>query len=243
MNRRSLRISSGKLARMADGCAIVQSGDTNVMVVAVSRTKSNTSSTSFVPLTVDYKQKSSAAGRIPTNYLRREIGTTEKEILTSRVIDRSIRPQFPKGYNFETQLVCNLLSVDSNNDPDIVAINGASAALALSDIPWNGPIGAVRVAVMSDNEVITNPTRREMSQSVMNLVISCNDLGNVLMLEAFANEPILEPYLLKAISKGIKESKLIINEIKKLQNSIGKPKREIDQLVVPKEEHYEAIKA
>lgn len=228
---------------MTDGNAVAQSGDTNVMVVAVCKAKATASSAGFTPLTVDYRQKASAAGRIPTNFLRREIGVTEKEVLTSRVIDRSIRPLFAKGFYYDTQLVCNLLSVDGVNDPDIVAINGASAALSLSDIPWNGPVGAVRMAIMDNNDMITNPTRKEMSQAVMNLIISVNRSGNVLMLEAFANQPVLEPYLIKAISKGIKEAKLVIEQISKLQDSIGKPKRQIEKLMVPNEEHINAVKA
>ncbi|XP_032733629.1 polyribonucleotide nucleotidyltransferase 1, mitochondrial isoform X3 [Lontra canadensis] len=138
LGSRKLEISSGKLARFADGSAVVQSGDTAVMVTAVSKTKPSPSQ--FMPLVVDYRQKAAAAGRIPTNYLRREIGSSDKEILTSRVIDRSIRPLFPAGYFYDTQVLCNLLAVDGVNEPDILAINGASVALSLSDIPWNGPI-------------------------------------------------------------------------------------------------------
>lgn len=240
-DRRTLRISSGRLARMADGCAVVSSGDTNVMVVAVSKQKSDSAHQSFVPLTVDYRHKYSAAGRIPTNHLRREIGANEREILTARVIDRSVRSQFPKGYNWETQLVCNLLSVDSVNTPDILALNGASAALALSDIPWNGPIGGVRVALMPDNEVITCPTRKESSEALLNCVVAVNQSGNVVMLEAFANEPVLESSVLKTLSKAVKESKLVIEEIKRLQKSMGKPKRDVSQTSFT-EEQYNAIK-
>ncbi|XP_062934367.1 polyribonucleotide nucleotidyltransferase 1, mitochondrial isoform X2 [Cynocephalus volans] len=138
LDNRKLEISSGKLARFADGCAVVQSGDTAVMVTAVSKTKPSPSQ--FMPLVVDYRQKAAAAGRIPTNYLRREIGSSDKEILTSRIIDRSIRPLFPAGYFYDTQILCNLLAVDGVNEPDVLAINGASVALSLSDIPWNGPI-------------------------------------------------------------------------------------------------------
>ena len=110
------------------------------------------------------------------------MGITEKEILTSRIIDRSIRPLFPKGFSDETQVVCNLLSLDGQNDPDVLAINAASTALALSDIPWNGPVGAVRVALDQEYEVITNPTRKEMNDAKMNLVVSVNESGNVLMM-------------------------------------------------------------
>ncbi|XP_013792570.1 polyribonucleotide nucleotidyltransferase 1, mitochondrial-like, partial [Limulus polyphemus] len=164
-----LKISTGKLARFADGCSVAQLGDTSVMVTAVSKTRQ--SSSSFLPLVVDYRQKAAAAGRIPTNFLRRELGPTEKEILTSRVIDRSVRPLFPEGYLYDTQLVCNLIAVDGHNDPDVVSINAASAALSLSDIPWNGPVGAVRVG-MIDGELVINPTRRELVQSSLNLVVT-----------------------------------------------------------------------
>ena len=106
---------------------------------------SNGTQQGFVPLTVDYRQKAAAAGRIPTNFLRRELGPSEKEILTARVIDRSLRPLFPKGYSSEVQVVANLLAIDGSNLPDVVALNAASASLAFSNIPWNGPIGNVQL--------------------------------------------------------------------------------------------------
>lgn len=118
-------------------------GDTTVMVTAVSSMDKRTPG-SFMPLTVEYRQKYAAAGRIPTNFLRRELGPTEKEILTSRLIDRSLRPLFPAGFRYETQLICNILAIDSNYSPDVLSINAASLALAMSDIPWNGPVAAVR---------------------------------------------------------------------------------------------------
>uniref|UniRef100_A0A3P9M7R6 Exoribonuclease phosphorolytic domain-containing protein n=1 Tax=Oryzias latipes TaxID=8090 RepID=A0A3P9M7R6_ORYLA len=120
-SHRKLEISSGKFARFADGSAVAQLGETSVMVTAVSKTKPTSSQ--FMPLVVDYRQKAAAAGRIPTNYLRRELGTTDNEILTSRLIDRSIRPLFPPGYFYDTQVLCNLLAVDGVNDPDVLAIN------------------------------------------------------------------------------------------------------------------------
>lgn len=140
---RTLKLSTGKYARFSSGCAVASIGDTSVMVTAVAKDKSS-SSASFLPLTVDYRQKSAAAGRIPTNFLRREMGASEKEILSARLIDRSLRPLFPAEYKTETQLVCNLLAVDPNNLPDVQAINAASLALCLSDIPFGGPVGAVR---------------------------------------------------------------------------------------------------
>ncbi|KYN08710.1 Polyribonucleotide nucleotidyltransferase 1, mitochondrial [Cyphomyrmex costatus] len=193
------------------------------MVTAVCQHQSSISS--FLPLVVDYRQKAAAAGRIPTNFLRRELGPSEHEILTSRVIDRSIRPLFPEGFYFNTQLMCNMLAVDGMNDPDVIAINGASAALSVSDIPWNGPVGAVRLG-MIDNEVIVNPTRRQIQDSILNLIITAAKQNLIIMLEGSANE-ILEPYLRKAIKLGVKECQNIVTSITKLQKACGKPKREI----------------
>lgn len=242
-NGRLLKLSSGRLARMADGSAVASIGDTNVMAIAVAKARTTaTPNLGFVPLTVDYRQKAAAAGRIPTHHLRREIGLSEKEILTSRIIDRSLRPLFAKGFNFETQIVCNLLSIDGQNDPDILAVNAASTALALSDIPWAGPVGAIRVALDAADEVITSPTRKEMNEAKMNLVITVNELGNVLMLEAYANEPVLEQNVIKAIAKGIREAKVIINNIKQLQKEIGRPKRNVEAVQFPVKAHVEAIK-
>lgn len=239
---KKLRIESGDLARLADGCALVQQGDTTVMVTAVSRSRSSPAGSGFVPLTVDYRQKAAAAGRIPTNYLRRELGPTEHEILTSRVIDRSIRPLFPPGYFYDTQIICNLLAVDSSNDPDILAINGASAALSLSDIPWNGPIGAVRVGYINNKDVVINPTRREQQHSTVNLVIATNARKNVLMMEMSTSEPVGMNDLVKCISSGIKESYRICNNIDSLRKNCGKPKRQVDRYAVPSKEVFDAMR-
>uniref|UniRef100_A0A8B9HV42 Protein phosphatase 4 regulatory subunit 3C n=1 Tax=Astyanax mexicanus TaxID=7994 RepID=A0A8B9HV42_ASTMX len=187
-------------------------GETSVMVTAVSKTKPSPSQ--FMPLVVDYRQKAAAAGRIPTNYLRRELGTTDFEILTSRLIDRSIRPLFPAGYFYDTQVLCNILAVDGVNDPDVLAINGASAALALSDIPWNGPIGAVRIGLVGE-EFIVNPTRREMSSSKLNLVIAGAPCSQVVMMEAAA-ENILQQDFCHAVKLGVKHTQQIIHAIQQL---------------------------
>ncbi|CAG2235524.1 PNPT1 [Mytilus edulis] len=138
VGNRPIEISTGQFARFADGSAVAKQGDTSVLVTAVCKTKS--SPASFLPLTVDYRQKAASAGRIPTNFLRRELGASDKEILTSRLIDRSLRPLFPAGFNYETQIICNLMAVDGDHDPEVLSINAASAALALSDIPFNGPV-------------------------------------------------------------------------------------------------------
>ncbi|NXG86819.1 PNPT1 nucleotidyltransferase, partial [Stercorarius parasiticus] len=235
---RKMELSSGKLARFADGSAVVQLGDTAVMVTAVSKTKPSASQ--FMPLVVDYRQKAAAAGRIPTNYLRRELGSTDKEILTSRVIDRSIRPLFPLGYFYDTQILCNLLAVDGVNDPDILAINGASAALALSDIPWNGPIGAVRVGLV-DGETIINPTRKQMSSSALNLVVAGAPQNQVVMLEATA-ENILQQDFCHAIKVGVKHTQQIIQGIQQLVKERGVVKRTVQKLFVAPEEIVECAK-
>ncbi|XP_003963926.1 polyribonucleotide nucleotidyltransferase 1, mitochondrial [Takifugu rubripes] len=212
LGEKKLEIASGRLARFADGSAVVQLGETSVMVTAVSKTKP--SSSQFMPLVVDYRQKAAAAGRIPTNYLRRELGTTDNEILTSRLIDRSIRPLFPPGYFYDTQVICNLLAVDGVNDPDVLAINAASAALALSDIPWNGPVGAVRVG-LADGELLINPTRAEMSSSTLNLVVAGGPSSQVVMIEASA-ENVLQQDFCHAVKVGIKHTQQIIHAIQQL---------------------------
>ncbi|XP_008065404.1 polyribonucleotide nucleotidyltransferase 1, mitochondrial isoform X1 [Carlito syrichta] len=232
LGNRKLEISSGKLARFADGCAVVKSGDTAVMVTAVSKTKPSPSQ--FMPLVVDYRQKAAAAGRIPTNYLRREIGTSDKEILTSRIIDRSIRPLFPAGYFYDTQVLCNLLAVDGINEPDVLAINGASVALSLSDIPWNGPVGAVRIG-MIDGECVVNPTRKEMSSSTLNLVVAGAPKSQIVMLEASA-ENILQQDFCHAIKVGVKYTQQIIQGIQQLVKEIGVTKRIPQKLFIPSPE-------
>ncbi|XP_071079046.1 polyribonucleotide nucleotidyltransferase 1, mitochondrial-like [Haliotis cracherodii] len=239
IGNRPFKISSGKLARFADGTAVAQHGDTSVLVTAVSRDRSVQQN--FVPLTVDYRQKAAAAGRIPTNYLRREIGPSDSEVLTSRLIDRSIRPLFPQGFYNETQIMCNLLAVDGMNDPDIISINAASAALAVSHIPWNGPVGAVRVGLI-DNEVVVNPTRRQMFQSTLNLVITGSEHDKVVMLEASANNVYLQDFQ-KAVKYGLKETQAIIRQIKKLQNQIGQEKKEVPPVSAPSEQITSIVKS
>ncbi|XP_048486097.1 polyribonucleotide nucleotidyltransferase 1, mitochondrial [Plutella xylostella] len=223
-NSNNLKLSTGRYARFADGSSIATLGNTSVLSTVVSKAKAGPSS--FLPLTVDYRQKAAAAGRIPTNFLRRELGPTEKEILTSRLIDRSLRPLFPKNYNYETQIVCTMLAVDSVNSPETVAINAASTALALSDVPWNGPVGAVRIGQI-DNEIIVNPTRKDMEKSELNLVVTAAASNLVVMLEGSANN-ILQQDLLKAIKLGTKEAQNIVRSIEKLAKEHGRLKREYE---------------
>ncbi|XP_069568381.1 polyribonucleotide nucleotidyltransferase 1, mitochondrial [Brachyistius frenatus] len=212
LGEKKLEISSGRFARFADGSAVAQLGETSVMVTAVSKTKPSPSQ--FMPLVVDYRQKAAAAGRIPTNYLRRELGTTDNEILTSRLIDRSIRPLFPAGYFYDTQILCNLLAVDGVNDPDVLAINAASAALALSDIPWNGPIGAVRVGMLN-GELLVNPTRAQMASSSLNMIVAGAPSSQVVMIEASA-ENVLQQDFCHAVKVAVKHTTQIILAIQQL---------------------------
>src|SRR5512134_3964081 len=160
-------IETGKLAKQADGSVTVQLGETIVLVAAVAATKAKEGQ-DFFPLTVDYREKAAAAGKFPGGYFKREGRPTEKEILTSRLIDRPIRPLFPKGWFNEVQVQCIVMSADGQNDPDILAVNGASAALMISDIPWDGPLGAVRVGRVN-GQFVANPTHAEMENSDLDL--------------------------------------------------------------------------
>ncbi|OQV18103.1 Polyribonucleotide nucleotidyltransferase 1, mitochondrial [Hypsibius exemplaris] len=222
--RPTMTISTGQLARFADGSAVVQLGETTVMVTTVGKSLPPGSNNSFVPLVVDYRQKAAAAGRIPTNFLRKELGPSEREVLTSRMIDRSLRPLFRTGEICDTQIMCNLLAVDAKNDPDIAAMNGASAALFLSDIPWDGPIGAVRVGLV-DSELIINPTRKELQGSSLNLVIAAADDDRVVMVDASASN-ISQQDFMKAVTFGTTEAQKVIAGLRRLQKLVGKPKRE-----------------
>ena len=224
-NEKQMTLSTGKYARFTSGSVTAKMGETSVMTTVVR--KNVPSDDSIVPLTVNYRQKAAAIGRIPTNFLRRELGQSEQEILTSRVIDRSLRPLFEQGYSYETQIICNLLAVDGVYDPDILSINAASAALSISDIPWNGPVGAVRVGII-DKKHVLNPSRRELQQSSLNLILSCTSKNLLVMLEGSADD-ILEPDLRKAIRLGAKECQTIIQSITNLQNQIGKPKFKIEK--------------
>src|SRR6478736_5026974 len=152
-------IETGKYAKQADGAVTVQLGETIVLVAAVASIKAKPGQ-DFFPLTVDYREKAAAAGKFPGGYFKREGRPTEKEILTSRLTDRPIRPLFPKGWYNEVQVQSLLLSADGENEPDILSIVGASAALMVSDIPWDGPLGAVRVA-RTNGQFIANPTHAE----------------------------------------------------------------------------------
>src|SRR5437867_5894090 len=180
-----ISIETGKIARLADGAVIVSCGDTMVLVSAVSATAIREGQDYF-PLTVDYREKAAAVGKFPGGYFKREGRPTEKETLTSRMIDRPLRPLFPHGYFYDTQIISILLSADGENDPDILAMNGASAALCVSDIPFAGPIGAVRIGRVN-GQFVANPTHAEREQSDLDLVYVGPE-NDVIVIEGAANE-------------------------------------------------------
>ena len=168
-----ISFETGKLAKQADGAAVVRFGDTVVLATAVFN-KEPKENAEFFPLTVDYREPTYAAGRIPGGWFKREGRPTEKEILTSRLIDRPMRPLFPKGFNHETQIVAFVLSSDGQNDADILAINGASVALTCSAVPFHTPVGAVRVGRL-DGKFILNPTNAERDKADLDLIVCGSD--------------------------------------------------------------------
>jgi polyribonucleotide nucleotidyltransferase len=218
---KTLSIESGKHAKQASGSVVVQYGDTIVLVAVVSSNEER--SVDFLPLTVEYQEKGYAAGRIPGNYFRREIGRpSEKETLTARIIDRPIRPLFPKGYRFETQVIATVLSMDQENDPDTLALIGASAALEISDIPFEGPIACVRVGRI-DGKLMINPTVDEYENSDINIIVAGSKTG-VVMVEG-GGDIVNESDMLEAIFFGHKSMQPIIDMQLKLKEINGVPKR------------------
>ncbi len=218
---RPLSIETGKVAKQASGSVVVKYGDTVVLVTVVSTKEERT--TDFLPLTVEYQEKIYAAGRIPGNYFRREIGRpSEKETLTARLIDRPIRPLFPKDYRCETQMIATVLSMDQENDPDILAMIGASAALEISDIPFAGPIASVRVGRL-DGQFKINPTIQELEQSDINIIVAGSKSG-VVMVEGGC-DIVTEADMLEAIFFGHKEMQPIIELQAQLKEAKGVPKR------------------
>src|ERR1700693_6067181 len=175
---KQITIGTGKLAKQADGSVTVQLGETIVIVATVAATKAKQGQ-DFFPLTVYHGEKAAAAGKFPGGYFKREGRPTEKEILTSRLIDRPIRPLFPKGWYNEVQVQCIVLSADGENDPDMLAMMGASAALMVSDIPWAGPVGAVRIGRVN-GQFIANPTHTQMVESDLDLVYVGNETDLVM---------------------------------------------------------------
>jgi polyribonucleotide nucleotidyltransferase len=226
-----INIETGKIAKLADGAVIVSCGDTMILASAVSATAIKEGQ-DFFPLTVDYREKAAAVGKFPGGYFKREGRPSEKEILTSRMTDRPLRPLFPQGYFYDTQIISILLSADSENDPDMLAINGASAALCVSDIPFAGPIGAVRVGRVN-GQFVANPTHTERVQSDLDLVYVGTE-NNVIMIEGAANE-LPEAEFIKALEFAHTQAREMIRIQKELASQVGKPKREMPLLTVKPE--------
>ena len=231
-----IHIESGKIAKQADGSVTVQLGDTIVLVAACGSSKPRPG-LDFFPLTVDYREKAAAAGRFPGGFFKREGRPSEKEILTCRVTDRPIRPLFPKGYFNEVQIQTLLLSADGENDSDILSINGASAALMISDLPFAGPIGAVRVGRVN-GEFVANPTHEQMESSDLDLVYVGNE-SNMVMFEGAADE-IAEADFLEALKFGQDSIASLITAQKELCAAVGKSKREFIPRVVETDVQEEA---
>jgi polyribonucleotide nucleotidyltransferase len=214
---KSLEVEIGKVARQADGAAVVRFGDTVVLATAVFA-KEPKENADFFPLTVDYRENTYAAGRIPGGWFKREGRPTEKEILTSRVIDRPLRPLFPKGFNHETQIIAFVLSADGQNDPDVLALNAASIALTCSQVPFYSPVGAVRVGLLN-GQFVLNPTNADREKSEIDLMVA-GTADAVVMVEAGARE-VSEQKMLDAILFGHEAIRRIVAGQKDLQQRAG----------------------
>src|SRR5947207_4330642 len=220
---KTLSLETGAVARQANGSTVVRYGDT--VVLATACYKDGTTLGDFMPLTVDYKEYTYAGGRIPGGFFKREGRPTEKEILTSRLIDRPLRPSFQKGYRQETQIIALVLSADGENDPDILAINAASAALTVSEIPFLNPISAVRVGYI-DGQIVINPTNAQRDLSDLDLVVAGTD-DALVMVEAGARE-VSENVVLDAFDAAHAEIKRICALQMELREAAGnKPKLEV----------------
>ena len=231
MGDKQVIIETGKIAKQADGSVTVQMGETIVLVAAVGAVKPK-EGLDFLPLTVDYREKAAAAGRFPGGYFKREGRPTEKEILTCRLTDRPIRPLFPKGWYNEVQVQTVLLSADGENDPDILSIIGASASLMVSDLPWAGPLGAVRVGRIN-GQFVANPTHVEQESSDLDLVYVGND-KEVVMFEGGARE-ISEADFNAALAWAQEAIQPLIQAQKDLVAKVGKPKRPVKLNIVSEE--------
>lgn len=223
-----ITFETGKLAKLADGAVTVRYGDTIVIVTAVSST-SIKEGQDFFPLTVEYREKAAAVGKFPGGYFKREGRPSEKEILTCRMTDRPLRPLFPKGYLYDTQIITTLLSADGENDPDILSINGASAALLVSDIPFAGPIGAVRVGRV-DGKFVTNPTHAQRDLSDLDLVYVGTE-NDILMIEGSALE-LPEAEFSAALDYAQAQIQVVIQLQKEMAARAAKPKRNAPLFIV-----------
>ncbi|CDG52161.1 MULTISPECIES: polyribonucleotide nucleotidyltransferase [Halomonadaceae] len=221
--RSTVTLETGRIARQATGAVMVTMDDTVVLCTVVARKEANPSQP-FFPLSVHYQEKTYAVGKIPGGFFKREGRPTEKETLTSRLIDRPIRPLFPKGFMNEVQVVCTVLSTDRNHDPDIAALLGTSAALSISGVPFSGPIGAARVGFNEEKGYFLNPTVEELATSELDMVVAGTEKA-VLMVESEAKE-LLEDEMLGAVLFGHQEMQVAISAINELVAEAGKPRWE-----------------
>src|SRR5579871_707201 len=235
---KEITFETGKLAKQAHGSAVVRLGENVVLATAVANPEPR-EGIDFFPLTVDYREYTYAGGRFPGGFIKREGRPSEREILTSRQIDRPIRPLFPEGFRCETQVISFVLSADAENDPDVLGINGASASLTISDIPFNGPIGAVRVGQV-DGQFVINPTYAEMRESALNIMVVGTAEG-IVMIESGA-KGVSEATVVDAIEFAHNEIKKICFAINELRGKVGKPKRAV---VAPEfdQAYYDQLKA
>jgi polyribonucleotide nucleotidyltransferase len=227
---RTISIETGKLAKQAHGSVIVRSGDTMVLMAA-SRA-ANPRDVDFLPLTVDYREYAYAAGRIPGGFFKREGKPPEKEVLTSRLIDRPIRPLFPSGWRYETQIIGMVMSADTDNDADVLAITGASAALAISEIPFEKTVAGVRVGLVN-NQFVINPTFAERKDSLLDLIVAGTSDG-IVMVEAGAKQ-VTEAQVVGALEAAHAAIKQIVAAIDELKAAIGKPKLAVKAHEIPAE--------
>src|SRR5919109_1586829 len=221
---KTISFETGHLAKQAHGAAVVRMGDNVVLATACANPEPR-EGIDFFPLTVDYREYTYAGGRLPGGFIKREGRPSEREILTSRQIDRPIRPLFPEGFRNETQVIALVFSADAENDPDVLAINGASAALAVSDIPFNGPVGAVRVGLVGGSFII-NPTYTEMREGLLNIMV-VGTADGIVMIEAGARE-VAEDTVVDAIDFGHAEIKKICAAINDLAREVGVQKRAVE---------------
>ncbi|HMJ25469.1 MAG TPA: polyribonucleotide nucleotidyltransferase, partial [Pyrinomonadaceae bacterium] len=231
VGERELSVEVGRVAKQADGSCVIRYGDTMVLCAAVGASTPR-EGIDFFPLTVEYREANYAAGRIPGNYFRREGRPTEKEVLTSRMIDRPCRPLFTPGYRNETQVIASVISADPDNNPDVVAITGASCALYLSDIPFTTPIAGARIGLI-DGRYIVNPTYDEIRESKLNLVVAGTEEA-IVMVEAGAQE-VSEAIMVEALMLAHKEINRLCRWQKELYKALDIQKRPVEAPVLNEE--------
>src|SRR5215207_5616241 len=217
---RTLTLETGLIAQQADGAAVVRYGDSIVLTTVVGEREPN-ASVGFFPLTVDYEERMYAAGKIPGGFIKREGRPTEAATLAARLTDRPIRPLFPKGYKAEVQVITTVMSADQENDPDTLSIIGASAALTLSQIPWDGPIGAVRIGYI-DGQIVVNPTSSALEESQLDMVVA--GTRDAIMMVEGESDQVPEDVLVAGIERAHEVITQIVDRQLEMQRQAGKEK-------------------